>query len=50
MRELAEVQKAKNLMHEALAEILRTSVDRRHASGAAREPYPTETINISSID
>jgi len=50
MRKLAEVQKAKDLMYEALSERLRTCVDRRHVSGSAREPYPIATFNILSSD
>ena len=42
--------KAKDLMHEALTERLRTCVDRRHVSGAAREPYPIATFNILRSD
>jgi hypothetical protein len=48
MQKLAEVQKAKDLMHEALTERLRTCVDRRHVSGTAREPYAIATFNILS--
>ena len=44
MRKLVEDQKSKDLMHDGLTERLRTSVDRRHVSGAAREPYPIATL------